>query len=60
MVHIKGIEPVEVMVYDAIGQCVKTFHDTIEIPLGDLPKGMYLINAVLADGKVYSDKVVKE
>lgn len=59
-VHIQGIEPLEVLVYDAHGQCIKDLHDTNEIPLGDLPKGMYLIKAVLADGKVYSDKVVKE
>ncbi|MBQ1667510.1 MAG: T9SS type A sorting domain-containing protein [Prevotella sp.] len=60
VVHIQGIEPVEVLVYDALGQCAKTCHGTNEIPLGDLPKGMYLIKAVLEDGKVYMDKVVKE
>ena len=60
VVHIQGIEPVEVMVYDVLGQCAKTCHGTNEIPLGDLPKGMYLIKAVLEDGKVYMDKVVKE
>ena len=60
VVHIQGIEPVEVLVYDALGQCAKTCHGTNEIPLGDLPKGMYLIKAVLKDGKVYMDKVVKE
>ena len=60
VIHIQGIEPVEVLVYDALGQCAKTCHGTNEIPMGDLPKGMYLIKAVLEDGKVYMDKVVKE
>ena len=60
VVHIQGIEPVEVMVYDVLGQCAKTCHGTNEIPLGDLPKGMYLIKEVLEDGKVYMDKVIKE
>ena len=60
VVHIQGIEPVEVMVYDVLGQCAKTCHGTNEIPLGDLPKGMYLIKAVLEDGKIYMDKVIKE
>ena len=59
-VHIQGITSAEVLVYDAHGQCVKTIHNTNEIPLSDLPKGVYLIKAVLADGKVYTDKVVKE
>ena len=60
VVHIQGIEPVEVMVYDVLGQCAKTCHGTNEIPLDNLPKGMYLIKAVLENGKVYMDKVVKE
>ena len=60
VVHIHGIEPVEVMVYDVLGQCAKTCHGTNEIPLDNLPKGMYLIKAILEDGKVYMDKVIKE
>ncbi len=60
IVRIQGIEPVEVMVYDVLGQHAKTCHGTNEIPMGDLPKGMYLIKAVLEDGKIYMDKVVKE
>lgn len=60
MVRIQGMEPAEVQVYDVMGQRVKCFHGTNEIPLGDLPKGMYLIKAVLKDGKTFSDKVVKE
>ena len=38
----------------------KSFYNTNEILLGDLPKGMYLIKAVLEDGKTFTDKVVKE
>ena len=60
VLYIQGIEPVEVMVYDALGQRVKSFHSTNEIPLGDLPKGLYVIKAVAESGKVYIDKVMKE
>ena len=60
VIHIQGIEPVEVMVYDVLGQCAKTCHGTNEIPLDNFPKGMYLIKAILEDGKVYMDKVIKE
>ncbi|MBR4469632.1 MAG: T9SS type A sorting domain-containing protein [Bacteroidales bacterium] len=59
-VTLQGIEPVEVQVFDALGQWVKSFYNTNEILLGDLPKGMYLIKAVLEDGKTFTDKVVKE
>ena len=42
IVRIQGIEPVEVMVYNAIGQMVKTMRDTNEISVGDLPEGLYV------------------
>lgn len=59
-VFIQGIEPVEVQVYNAKGQWVRSFQGTNEIPVGDLPKGLYCIKAILEDGTTFSDKVVKE
>ena len=41
-VHIQGIEPAEVLVYNTIGQMVKTMRDTNEISVGDLPEGLYV------------------
>lgn len=59
-IFVQGIDPVEVQVYNAKGQWVKSFENTHEIFVGDLPKGLYLIKAILEDGRVYSDKVMKE
>ena len=58
--YIAGLEPVEVQVLDDLGQRLKTFHCTNEIHLGGLPRGLYFIKAIMEDGKVYLDKVVKE
>ena len=53
--YIQGIDPVEVQVLNAKGQWVKTFENTHEIFVGDLPKGLYLIKAFLEDGKCFTD-----
>ena len=42
-VHIQGIEPAEVLVYNAIGQLVKTVQGTNEIDLSGLSEGVYLL-----------------
>ena len=59
-IFIQGIDPVEVQVYNAKGQWVKSFENTHEIFVGDLPKGLYLIKAFREDGQCFTDKVVKE
>lgn len=59
-VFIEGVEAAEVQVYDVLGQCVKTVPNTNEINLEGLPQGVYLLRVTLEDGKVFSDKVVKE
>lgn len=56
-VAIEGIEVTEVFVYDALGQVVKTVHDTNEIPVANLPQGVYLLRIADAEGKVYSNKI---
>lgn len=42
-IYIQGIEPAEVLVYNAIGQLVKTMRDTNEISVGDFPEGLYVL-----------------
>jgi hypothetical protein len=59
-VIIDGIEPAEVQVYNAFGQLTKTVRGTNEINMSDLPSGTYSIRVKMEDGKVFSDKVVKE
>ena len=59
-VHIEGIEPTEVLVYNALGQLVKTVRGTNEINVGDLPEGMYLLRITNKEGNAYLEKIVKE
>lgn len=58
-VVIEGIETAEVCVYNALGQVVKTVHDTNEIPVANLPQGVYLLRIMDAEGKVYTNKITK-
>lgn len=59
-VHIEGARGAEVMVYNAIGQLVKTVQDTNEIDLKGLPKGMYLLRIIDENGAIATKKVVVE
>ena len=60
LVHIEDVECAEVQVYNALGQQLKTVQNTNEVSLVGLPQGVYLLRVTLKDGKVFSDKVVKE
>ena len=57
MVHIEGVEPTEVRVYNTLGQLVKTVRNTNEVNIGDLPEGIYLLRITDADGKRYANRV---
>lgn len=59
-VHIAGAGAAEVMVYNAIGQLVKTVQDTNEIDLKGLPKGMYLLRIINENGAIATKKVMVE
>ena len=56
-VIIEGIEAAEVQVYNAFGQVVKTVRHANEIPVTDLPQGVYLLRITDAEGKVYTNKI---
>jgi hypothetical protein len=56
-VVIEGIEAVEIQVYNTLGQVVKTVRGTNEIPVADLPQGVYMLRVTDADGKVYINKI---
>ena len=56
-VTIEGVEATEVEVYNALGQVVKTVRGTNEIPVADLPQGVYMLRVTDADGKVYTNKI---
>ena len=57
-VSIKGIEAVEVQVYNALGQVVKTVQGTNEIDLSGLVDGVYLLRIMDADGKSHAVRVM--
>ena len=56
-VVIEGIEAVGIQVYNTLGQVVKTVRGTNEIPVADLPQGVYMLRVTDADGKVYTNKI---
>ena len=57
LLHIQGIEPSEVRVFNALGQKLKNFKNTNEINVSDWTEGMYLLRITAADGKVFEWKV---
>ena len=60
IVRIEGEKAIEVQVFNALGQLLKTVQNTNEVSLEGLPQGVYLLRVTLEGGKVFSDKVVKE
>ena len=58
IVHIEGAGAAEVMVYNAIGQLVKTVQDTNEIELKGWPKGMYLLRITDGEGATVTRRIV--
>ena len=59
IVHIEGAGAAEVMVYNAIGQLVKTVQDTNEIELKGWPKGMYLLRITDGEGATVTRTVTR-
>lgn len=60
LVHIEGIEASDARVYNALGQLVKTIQSSNEIPVADLPQGIYLLRITDMNGMVYTDKITKQ
>ena len=57
-VHIEGLEPAEVQVYNALGQKVKTVRRTNEVDVSGLVKGVYLLRIADVDGRSYAARVM--
>lgn len=57
VLYIQGPEPVEVQVYNALGQLVKTVENANEINVGDWAEGVYVLRIIAADKKVFEQKV---
>ena len=60
-VTVVGIEAAEVMVYNVLGQLVKTVWGTNEVDLSGLVEGVYLLRITDAEGRNHTERlVVKE
>ena len=56
-----NVQPAHVELYDLQGRLVCTQSNAFEaIDMSQLPTGTYMLRVTLEDGKVFSDKVVKE
>ena len=55
--YIQGLEPVEVQVFNVLGQKMKTFENVNEINVSNWTEGMYLLRIATADGKIFERKV---
>lgn len=60
VVHIEGVEAAEVLVYNSIGQLVKTLQNSNEISAADLPEGLYLLWITDIEGIRHVARMVKE
>ena len=57
VLHIQGLEPVEVQIYNIFGRLVKSIESTNVINVSDLASGLYVLRITTADGMVFERKV---
>ena len=57
-VYIQGFMSKKNMMYNALGQLVKAFGDAQQIPLNDLPDGLYHLVATDEKGTIRNTKVI--
>jgi len=55
------VKPTSIELYDLQGRLLRTQRNDLEsLNMADLPSGTYTMRVKMEDGKVFSDKVVKE
>ena len=54
---IEGIDVVSVRIYNVLGQLVKAVRNTNEIPISDLPQGVYLLRITNAMGVSQTERI---
>jgi len=61
-ITISGVTPESVMMYDVMGKLVLSEFDTEtnKIDIKKLPNGLYIIKIITADGKLFTNKIVKQ
>lgn len=58
LVRIEGLESSEVQIYNTLGQLVSVNHNTNEISVRDLPKGIYLLRITDVNGSSFTSRIV--
>jgi hypothetical protein len=61
-ITISGVTPESIMIYDVMGKLVVSEFDTEtnKIDIKNLPNGLYIIKIISVDGKLFTDKIVKQ
>ncbi|HHT52241.1 MAG: T9SS type A sorting domain-containing protein [Bacteroidales bacterium] len=61
-IFISGIVPESVVIYDALGKRITTEFDakTNKVDLKYLPHGLYIVKIITIDGKLFTDKIIKQ
>lgn len=57
VLNIQGFDPIEVQVFNALGQLVKTIKNANEIIVSDWAEGVYVLRLTAADGRVCQEKI---
>ena len=55
--RIDGIVPDETLIYNALGQLVKSVNATNEVSVSDLPAGVYLLRITDNDGNTITSRL---
>ncbi len=58
LVRIEGLEPAEIQVYNTLGQLLNVNHNTSEIRVRDLPKGIYLLRITDVNGSSSTSRII--
>ena len=56
--RVNGVDPIEVQLYNTLGQRVRTVRGANDIDVSGLTDGVYLLRISDADGKVYTHKIM--
>ena len=57
VLYIQGVESVEVQVFNALGQWVRTIKNENQINVSGWAEGVYVLRIATADGKTFERKV---
>lgn len=61
-ITISGVTPESIMIYDVMGKLVVSEFDPVtnKVDIKKLPNGLYIIKIKTVDGKIFTDKILKQ